>query len=353
MAWTAGGAGAWRTAIRCIGLNLVALGIVLSAGEVLARALPEGPVRESHRMYEPGRTFRYTDLRPGPGGIPEFDNEITLNRYGFHGPDHPPGRPDGVSRILVIGDSMVEGFQVPRAEGLGARMEELLPGIQVMTFGMSGHGTMKHGRILGRIADALPGEAGARPPEIIVFVIHGPYAVRQALVDFVRAPALWRRGLRWVLFHDPGRLRILRRVRDSLLIRLQVPTDDLLAEARRAFEPGYRSEDLDRAWDLLGGAMEAQVREARALGALPVFAYLPEPGEMGEGSRFRDPSAVARRFETAAKETGAVWVDLTEGMKAGNAGGGLYFTRDQHMTPGGHRWAARLLAERLAPLLGR
>ena len=47
-------------------------------------------------------------LRPGQS-LRRFGQEISVNRFGMRSPDFPVDKPDGETRILVIGDSVVNG----------------------------------------------------------------------------------------------------------------------------------------------------------------------------------------------------------------------------------------------------
>lgn len=353
---TAGAAGGGGSVLlRRLALNAAALLVVLSAGEAAVRLAPPEPVRASHHVLEPGRSFRTTAPPRGPDGVVEWDREITLNRFGFHGPDHGPLRAPGKARVAVIGDSMVEAFQVAREETLAARLEEGLPGVEVLGFGMSGHSTVRQDRILARLPDLLREGGTVDLPDVAVFAVHGPYAVRQTLVDFVRPAALWRRGLSWALLHYGGPSRLLLLARDSVLMRLGVPTEDLLAEARNAFRPDHRSALLDRSWELLGESVSSLAAWCRRRGVRPVFAYIPDVSELPAPGPAMDTDAVKRRFEALVREAGADWVDLTGGMRreAGGGGAPLFFRWDQHLTARGHSVAASLLARELEPLLGK
>ncbi|MCK6481670.1 MAG: hypothetical protein L6R43_16465 [Planctomycetes bacterium] len=316
------------------------------------RAADTGPARAAHHAFVPGRTFRSAAPPRGPERTVEYDLSITLNRFGFHGPDHAPLREPGKGRIALVGDSMVEAFQVSREEGLGARLEAGLPGTEVLAFGKSGHSTIKQDRILAELPLLLREGERTDLPDAVVFAVHGPYAVRQTLVDFVRPAALWRRGLSWALLHYTGPSRLLLEVRDSVLVRLEVPTEDLLEEAARAFRPGRTSDLGERAWALLGKALGEQVRWCRERGVRPIYAYIPDLSEIPAPDARRDTDAIARRFEGMAKAAGADWIDLTAGMRRAAAGGEpLFLKYDQHLTARGHAVAGALLAERLRPLL--
>lgn len=352
---TPSNASALRKSGRRLVLNLAAFCIVVGTGEAVVRSLPEQPAGASHHVYEPGRTFRFASPPRGPEARREYDVEITLNRYGFHGPDHPPRRRPGSRRIALVGDSMVEAFQVRREETMAARLEEALTDVEVLGFGMAGHSTIRQSKILERLPSLLSDGGAPDLPDCVVFAIHGSYAVQQTLVDYVRPRALWRKGLGWTLLNYRGPSRFLLLERDALLAMLAVPTDDLLVEARRASRPGHESELLARCWTMLEGAVEDLAESARSAGMHPVFAYVPDMSDLREPGPDIDPERVRGRFRDLVAGAGADWVDLTPGFRKWTLSGGreCFFKVDQHLTPAGHAAVGALLAKELLPILDR
>lgn len=72
---------------------------------------------------------------------------VEINSDGFRDVERSVAKPQGVTRIAVIGDSYVEAFQVERDESFAMFMRSGLercgafPRIEVLTFGVSGYGT--------------------------------------------------------------------------------------------------------------------------------------------------------------------------------------------------------------------
>lgn len=99
--------------------------------------LVEDPVTEHAQL--PGITTRYIS----PEG--EFDNVVTINAQGYHNTDHPLRKPADAYRIVVVGDSLVEGLHVP----IGGTFTKLLESrlnddrrggrrVEVLNVGISG-----------------------------------------------------------------------------------------------------------------------------------------------------------------------------------------------------------------------
>lgn len=116
-----------RTLLR-IFAPVVALALLWTVGEVAFRVVPNRyrelvPV-ESQPWHEPGKTMVYTGALLSPRQ--PFTNEVRWNQGGWHDVDHAREKPAGKARFLVLGDSYVEGVQVPRDNLYHRRVEREL-----------------------------------------------------------------------------------------------------------------------------------------------------------------------------------------------------------------------------------
>lgn len=70
----------------------------------------------------------------------EFTNAIRYNNYGFHDADWSLAAADGVTRVLLIGDSFAQGNEVPLHDGFPDRLERLLSAggkpVEVLNMGL-------------------------------------------------------------------------------------------------------------------------------------------------------------------------------------------------------------------------
>ena len=102
--------------------------------------------REGIMVYVPG--LRGTYIRP------EFRSRIEIDSDGLRDREYAPGKEDGTFRILVLGDSLTAGLQVPVEETFCKRIERALaaeraaPRIEVVNAGISGYGTADELRYL-------------------------------------------------------------------------------------------------------------------------------------------------------------------------------------------------------------
>jgi len=100
--------------------------------------------------YQADRRLGWS-LRPNTAGwfTKEGRSYVQINPDGFRDRVHAPGKPAGVYRVAVVGDSAVEGFQVKLEATFWAQLPQRLRGCpalrgaeaEVMAFGVSGFGT--------------------------------------------------------------------------------------------------------------------------------------------------------------------------------------------------------------------
>jgi hypothetical protein len=95
--------------------------------------------------------LRGWSLLPGAAGrwTKEGDAPVAISSDGLRDREHAAGKPPGVYRIAILGDSCVEALQVPLDRTFGALLERELPAcpafrgrrIETLNFGVSGYGT--------------------------------------------------------------------------------------------------------------------------------------------------------------------------------------------------------------------
>jgi lysophospholipase L1-like esterase len=137
-------------------LVAVSLAVAVVAAEVGLRLAGYVPIYEVYSKPElfwqydeqlgwslqPGARGRYVGPRPFPI---EFDAAIEINSFGLRGPEPAPSQP-GELRVVVLGDSVVAGFEVDYSETFVARLEDALRDrftepVTVVNAGVRGYGT--------------------------------------------------------------------------------------------------------------------------------------------------------------------------------------------------------------------
>lgn len=104
---------------------------------MLPRFIEEGP--HGIRRNIPGERYTHSSS--------EYRVDFSINQQGMRDPrDFEKPKPDGVSRILLMGDSFAMGYGVSYEDSVPARLEKLLHGaydrpFEVINLGVSGFGT--------------------------------------------------------------------------------------------------------------------------------------------------------------------------------------------------------------------
>ncbi|MCC7001484.1 MAG: SGNH/GDSL hydrolase family protein [Gemmatimonadaceae bacterium] len=124
--------------------------IVVGVSSVIGLAVMEGLVR--WKFPQPtglSHQDRYGLATHWPGitrYLPQFGHEVSFNSFGMRDREHEIAKAPGVFRVLVLGDSFMEAYQVPFDSSMPAMLEQALAArtgkrIEVVNAGVSGWGT--------------------------------------------------------------------------------------------------------------------------------------------------------------------------------------------------------------------
>ena len=223
--------------------------------------------------YHPTRGWA---LRPNLRDVPGFGGKtLSSNSHGLRGErEYALDKPAGISRIVVLGDSFTFGEDVGDDEAWPRRLEELMPGTEVLNLGVHGYG---HDQMLLYLRE----EGLKYHPDVVV-------------VGFL--PDDMERNV--VAFRDYAKPRFVLEGGQLALKNVPVPSpDDVLAR-----EP-YRPKFLDLLSMLRGDLRHRSGRDQEAMreitfplldemnatitaaGARAAFAYLPVYGEIDKADR--------------------------------------------------------------------
>jgi hypothetical protein len=152
--------------VRRFGSSLLALllglGLALALGELVLRALDVEPREYLTRAelsaydFSPGSTTLYSGWLPS--AVREFEVPVRINARGWRDREVPLEKPPGSVRILVLGDSYVEGKEVALERTFQERLEVALNaaagsggrGFEVVALGRGGYGTRRQAEVLRR-----------------------------------------------------------------------------------------------------------------------------------------------------------------------------------------------------------
>jgi len=290
----------------------------------------EAPYAFSFDVHHPVRGWA---VEPNVRNLEVFDGKrLNTDSHGLRGAREVPfDKAPGVLRIAIFGDSFTFGEEVSDDETFAHQLERLVPGVEVLNFGVHGYG---HDQELLYLREALP----LYHPDIVL--------VGHVTDDSMRNMLAFRSFAKpWFRIAGQG----------LELHGTPVPTPaeflaghawgsrflDLLTMARERllWRWGDRVGETDRLTDAI---LTAIFREARAAGARPGILLLPVWGELGVA----DPAPLpGEQFVAAIAARERVPCLVLRPLFVERARLGTEFERREHWRPLEHRLAAGGIAD--------
>lgn len=293
-----------------IGLYLLGLCLLLEiAGRVTWFCLDK-----TWGLLVPQEISRFDDARgwsltPGSRAVSKSTGqriEYAVNADGFRDRDYPRQKPDGVFRIVVMGDSHTFGFGVPLDKHFTKLLEGYFTGVEVLNMGVSGYGLDQDLLFLRDTGFSF------QPDLVLVYVPH--YADARHVRDKV-----WGMGKPRFLSEDGGLVLTNSPVtNNSFFYRLLIDSDRFLSGWSKAYlllrdavihftvqKDKVKAETLP---DSLAGKVAPGAEPARAMPApnepLPQSANPREQAEaeafLAEVNRMGEAIVFAMNDESAA-----------------------------------------------------
>jgi len=133
----------WAKRVAFVALSIA---VAFLATEAIVRVLfPRAAPRTARATkfwrYDPRYGWSHV---PGTRGSFEsfgFEAEVSINSKGFRGPEREYERGERPFRVLVLGDSFVWGYGVDFEDSFCARLERLIPELEVVNLAVNGYGT--------------------------------------------------------------------------------------------------------------------------------------------------------------------------------------------------------------------
>lgn len=357
---------------------MAALLVFVSSAELGVRAFDPQELRlrwysrKGVMVFVPG--FRGSQGRSAPG------SPIETNSDGLRDREYPRDKTQGTFRILVLGDALTAGLQVPFESTYPKRLESLLAALhpssraEVVNAGIPGYGTADELRYLEAFGERW------KPDLVLVAFFAGNdvannvtegglYYERDRIHVRRRALSEWQyrmKSLRsWIGSHSHLY---------QLLRGPSPPTASASARGRRALgdsadgnaaisgrggpvrdSSGWKEDAGPTGWqltfDLLGRIDEV----TRSLGARLALVAIPEPGEpasartvgdRGFGDRPQDGQDLrpGQRVCAFAESVGASCIDLSTELGDSGEARAKTWEGDRYFSSQGHERAARTLA---------
>lgn len=333
--------------------------VALAGVECMLRAFAPQPLSLSYlapdglTLHIPGASVRYTRL--------EFSNEIRIDSLGLRDRELAVPRPGDLFRILVLGDSYVEGKQVRLEEVFAKRLEAELrrrfPARrwEVVNAGVSGYGTADELELFETVGRKLE-------PQVVIVA----FAIANDVQDNRASPFVrWRGGtLEEIHAPPPSRAALIAaRVKEygaSHFHLWQFLRDRYhgVVDAGGASAPpagASSGEDDWRLTEILLDRLAAAVAGARArllVAAVPARWQIDDEEwarSVGRAGRPLERGAASARLASWARARGIPYVDLLPALRDAAGGGRVYYRIDAHWTARGH---AVVAAEILKALVG-
>ena len=300
--------------------------------------------------HDPELGWRHRPGQKGTFSRDEFTHPVSINSMGFRDREREPdaGGDGGPWRIAVFGDSFTWGHGVADEEIFTRILERSLPSVEIWNFGVSAYSTDQELLLLRTIGPFV------HPDVVLVMISRNDFPGNMTEA--------------YGAYHKP---RFVGSGPDGGSL---VPTGIPVPEPSFVITAGTwlrrRSAFANGLFELMAGGSlarrepsggrEAQVRlmeglldeieqESGRLGARLAVALVPSVAHV-HFERIHEPeagnSAAVVRW---GEERGVPVLDLTPPFRAefATTGRHLFYHRDKHWTPDGHRFAAGLLASML------
>ena len=400
--------------LALVGAALFSVLFSLVLLEVALHVVGYPRTKTSHQRFyvehDPQRGWRNVPNADGWFSTDEYDVHLQYNSRGIRGPEIPYEKPPGTYRVVILGDSFIEGYSVDREDRVAEQLEKLLSEqdpsrtYQVVALGTAGYSTDQE-------LIWLESEGIKYQPDVVVtmfymndvwfngqskywrgekpaFVIdNGELKLTNVPVPDPRTGKDMKkakesgRGLRhWIranskiyalislsLENSPG----LRGVATSLgLISPREEDEDdggpRVADELSVFQKTLPP-DTQRGWMMTEAILDEMDAVAQQAGADFIAFHIPFKGvvypadwgpilaKLGIPQDQLDPNAVTSQFDRICANRDLDCIEPTAeyvhvARERGPGGERLYYVQDNHWNPGGHALAAQILARRIREL---
>src|SRR5262249_2791962 len=223
----------------------------------------------SFDIYHPTRGWA---LRPGVSSIKVANTTFSSNSKGLRGfAEHAYEKAPGSLRILTFGDSFTFGDEVNDDETWAYFLEKLLPGSEVLNFGVHGYG---HDQMLLYLRE----EGIKYHPDIVILGFVSIDMERNMLSfrDYAK-PRFVLDRVRLVLTNTPVPRIDETLAREPWRLKLL----DVLTMLRNGYRGRFEVLELETEMKQVTAALLDEIANTiRTAGAVPIFVYLPLAAEI-------------------------------------------------------------------------
>jgi lysophospholipase L1-like esterase len=361
----------------------VALGVGLA--ELGLRLAHYGEANQTHvkfTEYDPLLGWRHTPNSSGELSNDEYHTTVKYNSTGLRGLDRPYTKPQNVFRIVVLGDSFVDGYTVQEQDRLTEALESSLgPTFEVINLGVPGYSTDQelllleqagwkyepdlvvlafyYNDVWGNGSSYFANNASTQKPLFITDAagnlrltnVPVPHPAR-TLQDRFKVYALTQRAIKRnpLLFSLAVKMGVVHgKLPDDIH-----PAPSGAMGGSQEFRVYQKTEtpELKREWTITQAILRKMKRETEQRGVRFLIFYVPTRIELSpeEWSSERlpldyDPDEVTKRLVGICKVEGIEYIEPSDRFKAAAKQAPLYYHRDPHWNAAGHHLAGEILAE--------
>lgn len=137
--------------LTLIGAALFSVAFSFLLLEVVLHAVGYPRTKTSHQRFyvehDPQRGWRNVPNADGWFSTDEYDVHLQYNARGIRGPELPYEKPAGTYRVVILGDSFIEGYSVNREDRVSEQLEKILAAqdpsrkYEVIALGTAGYST--------------------------------------------------------------------------------------------------------------------------------------------------------------------------------------------------------------------
>lgn len=358
--------------------SLLACAVGLIAVEVFARA-----VATDYRILFSSDPVLHHVLTPNANvSVRNPAGELVqthINSLGMHDLERKTTKEPGVYRILVLGDSYVEGLHVPCERTAPRQLEALLsarpsPRCEVINAAVASYASSLH-----YLYFKVKGRRFSPDLVLLFMAFNDPsgdlFLTRQAILDGDGLPVSVNTyrgmGVRGVVSELASKLASYRFVRNRAhLARLRGEarrpharsrTTDIIEDpfliVREPMDPSVTAQ-AERAWQLTERYTAGLRDLVHRNGAKFAVTMIPLPNQVsaeewaiGRAARGFKPNqllgsdALQRHAKAIAKRLGVPYMPLLPGLRQASKHTKLHFDNDEHWTVAGHRAVAQITAQ--------
>lgn len=285
------------------------------------------------------------ELVPGVAGTGSFGEAIVINSHGLRDVERPWAKPQGVTRILVLGDSFTFGMKIEAPASYPKALEAMLNGsgdgrrYDVINAGVVAYSLCQERKWLGL-------KGWRYEPDLILIGFFGddPHCQGEESGQRFLEPRVYRTFTRVSTLYNYLR-NSYNIVKARYLERWRPAWTGGRASRARYLERNRFTNIREEEWGAVAKDLGAIRSGAARRGAGLLVVVIPDAGQVG----FPELQSPTRRLLTICKNEGIACLDTTPRFEAAPEPLNLYlYPLDPHLSPAGHALVAQAVAERIA-----